>query len=113
MKAAQLRRMVGKVAAVIGEMNEAQRRMIILRSAPDRYLLDSHEGPETYHEFLVRTSGPLLHEPPGAAAARKGTSRRAQPKGDSTHTPPHPPIVLGAGNTPKTDNSKKSVTFCS
>jgi hypothetical protein len=38
--------------------------MIILRAAPDRYLLNSHEGPATYHEFLVRTSGPLLHEPP-------------------------------------------------
>jgi hypothetical protein len=64
MKTAQLRRLFAKVAAVVGEMNDAQRRMIILRSAPDRYLLNSHEGPETYHEFLVRTSGPLLHEPP-------------------------------------------------
>lgn len=66
MKAAQLRRVVSKVAAVVGEMNEAQRRMIILRSAPDRYLLNSHEGPKTYHEFLARTSGPLLHEPPAS-----------------------------------------------
>jgi hypothetical protein len=69
MKTAQLRRLVGKVAAVVGEMNDAQRRMIILRSAPDRYLLNSDEGPATYHEFLSRTSGPLLHEPP---ASRRG-----------------------------------------
>ena len=60
MKAAQLRRLVGKVAAVVREMNDAQRRMIILRSAPDRYLLNPNEGPRTYHEFLARTSGPLL-----------------------------------------------------
>jgi hypothetical protein len=73
MKAAQLRRVVGKVAAVVSEMNEAQRRMIILRSAPDRYLLNSHEGPATYHEFLARTSGPLLHEPP---ASRRGPQAR-------------------------------------
>jgi hypothetical protein len=69
MKAAQLRRLVGKVAAVVGEMNEAQRRMIILRSAPDRYLLNSDEAPATYHEFLARSSGPHLHEPP---ASRRG-----------------------------------------
>jgi hypothetical protein len=69
MKAAQLRRLFGKVAAVVGEMNEAQRRMIILRSAPDRYLLNGNEAPATYHEFLARTSGPLLHEPP---ASRRG-----------------------------------------
>ena len=75
MKTAQLRRMVGKVAAVVGEMNEAQRRMIILRSAPDRYLLNSHEGPETYHEFLVRTSGPLLHEPPANRRGPQGSPR--------------------------------------
>ena len=69
MKTAQLRRLFGKVAAVVSEMNEANRRMIILRAAPDRYLLNSDEGPATYHEFLARTSGPLLHEP---AARRRG-----------------------------------------
>jgi hypothetical protein len=66
MKTAQLRRLVAKVAAVVGEMNYAQRRMVILRAAPDRYLLNSQEGPSTYHEFLARTSGPLLHEPPAS-----------------------------------------------
>ena len=75
MKTAQLRRLFAKVAAVVGEMNDAQRRMIILRSAPDRYLLNSHEGPETYHEFLVRTSGPLLHEPPANRRGPQGSSR--------------------------------------
>jgi len=69
MNTAQLRRLLSKVAAVIGEMNEAQRRMVILRSAPDRYVLHPDEAPATYHEFLARTSGPLLHEP---AASRRG-----------------------------------------
>lgn len=73
MKTARLRRLVGKVTAVVGEMNEAQRRMIILRAAPDRYLFNSDEGPATYDEFLARTSAPLLHEPP---ASRR---RRPQP----------------------------------
>ena len=75
MKAAQLRRLFGKIAAVVGEMNEAQRRMIILRSAPDRYLLNSHEAPATYHEFLGRTSGPLLHEPPASRRGPQNSSR--------------------------------------
>ena len=69
MNTAQLKRLVGKVAAVVGEMNEAQRRMVVLRAAQDRYLLNPNEGPSTYHEFLARTSGPLLHEP---AASRRG-----------------------------------------
>ena len=75
MKAAQLRRLVGKVAAVVEEMNEAQLRMIILRSAPDRYLLNSNEAPATYREFLARTSGPLLHEPPASRRGPQNSSR--------------------------------------
>ena len=75
MKLAPLRRLIGKVAAVVGEMNEAQRRMIILRSAPDRYMLNSNEAPATYHEFLARTSGPLLHEPPASRRGPQSSSR--------------------------------------
>jgi hypothetical protein len=75
MKTSQLRRLVGKVAAVVGEMNEAQRRMIILRSAPDRYMLNSHEAPATYDEFLARASGPLLHEPPASRRGPQGSPR--------------------------------------
>jgi hypothetical protein len=75
MKTAQLRRLVSKIAAVVAEMNEAQRRLVVLRSAPDRYLLNSHEGPSTYHEFLARTSGPLLHEPAASRRGPQGSSR--------------------------------------
>ena len=75
MKAAQLRRLLGKIAAVVGEMNDAQRRMVILRSAPDRYMINSNEAPRTYHEFLARTSGPLLHEPPASRRGPQDSSR--------------------------------------
>ncbi len=75
MKTAHLRRLLGKVAAVVGEMNAAQRRMIVLRSAPDRYLRNSNEGPSTYHEFLARTSGQLLHEPPASRRGPQGSPR--------------------------------------
>jgi hypothetical protein len=58
-------RLSRQVAAVIAECNYAQRRMIALFLAPDRYANDSHRAPDTYAEFLFRTSG-LLHREPSA-----------------------------------------------
>jgi hypothetical protein len=63
----QLRRLAGRITAVIAEMNEAQRRLATLRFAQDRYLIKPHQAPEDYAEFLARTSGRLLHEPPASA----------------------------------------------
>lgn len=71
MRADTLRRLAGKVAAIVAEMNDAQRRMLVLRDTQDRYLLEPDEPPASYGEFLARTAGPLLHEPPA--------SRRIQP----------------------------------
>jgi hypothetical protein len=76
MKAQRLRSLVSKVAAVVAEMNYAQRRLMVLRSAPDRYLANSTEAPATYDEFLTRTSGLLLHEPP-ASRRRRGLEPRS------------------------------------
>jgi hypothetical protein len=59
----RLRRLASSIAAAIAEANEAQRRMTVLRTAQDRYLLKPDEPPDSYAEFLVRTSGVLLHEP--------------------------------------------------
>ena len=52
-----------RVAAVIAECNEAQRRLTYLRLSFDRYMLQGDQAPDTYAEFLVRTSGPLHREP--------------------------------------------------
>jgi hypothetical protein len=71
---AALRRFAGKVADVVGEMNYAQRRMLVLRTAPDRYTDKAGAPPDSYREFLFRTSGVLLHEP--AARKRTGQARR-------------------------------------
>ncbi|WP_300609958.1 hypothetical protein [Trebonia sp.] len=60
----RFRRLAGRIAAVLAEMNEAQRRATVLRVAPDNYLVRPDEPPDSYAEFLARTSGPLLHEPP-------------------------------------------------
>ncbi len=56
-------RMARRVASVISDCNEAQRRLLALRLAPDTYAADSDRAPDTYAEFLFRTSGWLLHEP--------------------------------------------------
>jgi hypothetical protein len=64
-------RVAGKVADTVREMNEAQRRMLVLRTATDRYVENPGAAPGTYDEFLARTSGVLLHEPPARKRTRK------------------------------------------
>jgi hypothetical protein len=63
-------RITRRVADVIAECRYAQRRMIILNTTPDRYLADPDQAPDTYAEFLFRTSAPLQHEPAAAGRAR-------------------------------------------
>ena len=52
-----------RVADIVAECNYAQRRMTILKTAPDAYLNVADKAPEDYAEFLFRTSGTLLREP--------------------------------------------------
>lgn len=65
-----LSRLAQTIAGVIGECRYAQRRMAELSLAPDRYAIASDVAPDTYSEFLFRTSGPLRHEPTARARAR-------------------------------------------
>jgi hypothetical protein len=71
-----LKRLARRIAAIFGECAAAQRRMTALRMAPDRYAPRPAKAPDTYAEFLFRTSGTLLHEPP--ARARKSGPLRAR-----------------------------------
>ncbi|MBO0805582.1 MAG: hypothetical protein J2P25_21205 [Nocardiopsaceae bacterium] len=64
MKTHGMRHIAGRVTATLREMHEAQRRLTALNMAPDRYIANPDAPPETYAEFLMRTSGPLIHEPP-------------------------------------------------
>lgn len=66
-----VRRAAGKLADTFREMNEAQQLMLVLRNAADRYVENPDAAPDTYDEFLARTSGMLLHEP----SARKRIRR--------------------------------------
>ncbi len=64
-----LGRLGRRVATIIAECNYAQRRMTVLRTAPDTYLDGRGKAPADYAEFLFRTSGALLHEPRAARRA--------------------------------------------
>ena len=66
-----LRSLAGRLGAVIAECNYAQRRLAILRTAPDRWMADPDRLPDTYAEFMDRTSGLLAHEPPAQARIRR------------------------------------------
>ncbi len=68
---ATVRRVAGKLADTVREMNEAQRLMLVMRTATDRYVERSQAAPDTYDEFLIRTSGVLLHEAPARKRTRK------------------------------------------
>jgi hypothetical protein len=64
-----LRRLARGMASLIDEFRYAQRRMIELKLAPDSYVTTSQRAPDTYSEFLYRSSGPLRHEPSARARA--------------------------------------------
>ena len=75
MKGNQLRNLAGKIAATVEEMNYAQRRMTALRFSLDLYVMEPDKGPDTYDEFLARSSGPLLHEPSASRRTQRGSLR--------------------------------------
>jgi hypothetical protein len=60
-----------KIVEIVRECNDAQRRMAVIRSAPDRLAARRDVAPDTYGEFLFRTSGPLWREPSAQARARR------------------------------------------
>lgn len=68
-------RLARGAADIVAECNHATRRMTEVTTAPDRFLLDPDSAPDTYAEFLFRTSGVLAHEPSARARCR-GAARR-------------------------------------
>jgi hypothetical protein len=59
-----------RVAAVVRECRDARLRMAAVTTATDRFVARPDTAPDTYAEFLFRTSGQLLHEPPARSRAR-------------------------------------------
>jgi hypothetical protein len=64
-----------KLAAIVRECNDAQRRMAEIRNAPDRFAARPDVAPDSYAEFLFRTSAPLQREPSAQARARRAALR--------------------------------------
>jgi hypothetical protein len=64
-------RLARRLLDAIRECNAAQRRMTAISTAPDRYSAHPDAAPDTYAEFLFRTSGLLLHEPPARTRVRR------------------------------------------
>jgi hypothetical protein len=60
-----------RLAALAAECDYAQRRMLARQTAPDTYLSGADRAPDSYAEFLFRTSGLLRHEPAAAARSRR------------------------------------------
>jgi hypothetical protein len=63
-----------RIANIVAECNYAQRRSFAIMTNPDSYLTDRDHAPDTYAEFLFRTSGGLLHE---AASSQRAHGRPA------------------------------------
>lgn len=74
-QAAVIRRLAGRVSQVIGECNEATRRLTTLACTPDRYPTDPDRAPDTYAEFVIRTVGVLRHEPEPGSRPQRGAGK--------------------------------------
>ena len=59
----QITTLARRIAGFFAECNYAQRRLTIVKMAPDAYLTTRNTAPDDYAEFLFRTSGTLLREP--------------------------------------------------
>jgi hypothetical protein len=64
-----------KIAAVLEEYRYAQRRLATLWTSPDVYAARPDVAPDSYAEFLFRTSGVLNHEPSARVRDRRSLSR--------------------------------------
>ena len=67
--AALVRRTSARIAAIVAECRAAQRLVMRQAGSADRYLPCPTSAPDTYREFLFRTSGPLVHEPAASIRA--------------------------------------------
>jgi hypothetical protein len=65
-----IRRIAHRVSRTVADVSYAQRRVMVLTGAADRWVPDRGKMPETYAEFMFRTSGPLLREPTARHRAR-------------------------------------------
>ena len=58
-----LRTMARRVAAAFDDYRYAQRRLAQIQTNPNAHVFHPAQAPDTYQEFLFRTSAPITHEP--------------------------------------------------
>jgi hypothetical protein len=58
-----VQRVAKGIVAAIAEAHEAQRMLFERQLDPESYVLPTAGAPDTYADFLFRTSGRLRHEP--------------------------------------------------
>jgi hypothetical protein len=68
-------RIAHRVSRTVANASYAQRRVMVLAGAVDRWMPNRDKAPDTFTEFMFRTSGPLLHEPTARRRARGRTVR--------------------------------------
>jgi hypothetical protein len=71
----RLRAVARRLGAVVADCNYAQRRVSQLYSSLDGYLPDPDQAPDSYREFLVRTSGLLMREPSAGRRSARPVAR--------------------------------------
>lgn len=64
-----IRRLAQLISDTVTEDIRAHKVMTSLLWAPDHYVFRREAIPDTYAEFLLRTSGPLRYEPPASQRA--------------------------------------------
>jgi hypothetical protein len=60
-------RALGRFGSAFAEFQRQQNRLAAKRLSYDAYMINPVQPPDTYAEFLVRTSGPLRREPNAAS----------------------------------------------
>jgi hypothetical protein len=64
--ALKLAHLIVRIGIVLAEINYQQRRFAGIRQSADRFMDNPFTVPDTYAEFLLRTSGALRREPSAA-----------------------------------------------
>ena len=70
--ARSVRQLTRELLAILTDWVDAQRKLAELRLAPEQYVFKKSAVPQTYAEFLYRTSGVLPHEPPARVRVISG-----------------------------------------
>jgi len=70
--AVSVRQLTRNALAILTDWYYAQRKLAELTLAPEQYVFKRNAVPQTYAEFLYRTSGVLPHEPPARVRAMTG-----------------------------------------